>query len=207
MLYSIGRRGGGGLRNRWRRGRLPALAPLGYNGAAEGSVEEGVCFMRFPFRISALRVPTFLGYGFTSNGRPAAARAEFGKLVNQTKDSVLIVSGDLHVDFYGHENVAGPIKAAVDRGVTVKIAYGPSSKHLDSPELKYLKSEKIECYRLNSPAKRHLMVFDGKHARIEQHHPPNPDRFSAIILHDAPEVAKAAEATFARLTKGLEPSS
>ena len=112
------------------------------------------------------------------------------KLFNLAKKEIMI-STDLHPDFYNSESVKSSLKDAIDRNVNVEILIDQG--HHDISKIKWLKENlnegKIKAFQSKDKI-RHIIVVDGNHIREETtHDKDNYDKANNEIIINAGSIA------------------
>ncbi|PKP58448.1 MAG: hypothetical protein CVT88_07320 [Candidatus Altiarchaeales archaeon HGW-Altiarchaeales-1] len=127
-------------------------------------------------------------------------------LFNIAKQEILI-STDLHPDFYNNESVKASIKAAINRNVDIEILIdkGPH----DIFKIQWLK-ENLDKGRIKAfyskDKIRHIIVADGKHIREETTHDrSNYDKAKNDIIINAGSIAAFTRDTLKLMMSESEP--
>lgn len=124
------------------------------------------------------------------------------KLLKEAKRSIKIVTGELNSFFYKDDRTQKELSRAANKGVSIEIAY-LASRDTDSDFAKeFTKSipaAKMIEIKDKEEAKRHWMVVDGKHVRIEREHPVGLYDSAAIIIRDARPLAEEYSRKFGKI--------
>lgn len=93
-----------------------------------------------------------------------------GALLELAERQVLIVAGEGSAAFWDRPEVAEPLMAAVDRGVSVETVIGSSASSTAEVLLNLVHSGRISLYEVTYTPSPHFMVVDSSGFRIESPH-------------------------------------
>lgn len=125
------------------------------------------------------------------------------KLFEGAKESIRIVGGELHNEFYDNDKITESLKKALSDKVKVEIICGPK---IDEKDAKLMDLEKqrdgLTIDHLSYYPKRHFTIVDKKGVRLEKEHPiplSKNDRIVATTYYHRPFLAFQLNKTFESL--------
>jgi len=120
------------------------------------------------------------------------------KVINNSKENVLLVSGMLRHEAYESQKVVDAIKGALSRSVRFDIIVGPD---YDKESVFILDTLKDFIWVAPEWPEHHFMVGDNKHVRYEKDHRYS-DSLPAVgnmVALDMPDIAEYLSARFYEL--------
>ena len=139
----------------------------------------------------AFPLSRLLSFGLQLDKTREAAKKTCIKLLDDADDSIVILSGELNGEFYGDQRVRDALVNAGERGVSMRIAFGPqpSTEVLTVLEELAKRQTNVDLYPLPRRPSRHFMVVDRKTVRVQLEHPPGSEEHRAVVRHNSPELA------------------
>lgn len=135
-------------------------------------------------------LPRFLSFDSDVFSPEAAA-----KMISEAKESIKIIMPDAAVDFSKNELIISAIKRAIEKGVSVKVVYHPSS---ETEKRGILCVPGVEAFEITEPRKRLVLIIDRKSALV-LHTPIDIGRDMGIIIHNAGKLSHEFDSQFNQL--------
>jgi len=139
----------------------------------------------------AFPLSRLLSFGLQLDKTREAAKKTCIELFEDADDSIVILSGELNGEFYGDQRVRDALVKAGERGVSLRIGFGPqpSTKVLTVLEELGKRQTNVDLYPLLRRPDRHFMVVDQKTVRVQLEHRPGSEEHRAVVRYNSPELA------------------
>ena len=153
------------------------------------------------FRLNQMKKLRVFTFGCTANDDNDDTRIASVRLFNGAKKAIKIIAGDITSEFYNDDLIISAFQNAINRGVSVEIAYDPHRVKGEVSESAISKLSKVKIWKLEKVPDRHMVIIDGKHVRVEQPHDANAVKTPALVCRGAKLLAKDLDLEFASLSK------
>lgn len=97
------------------------------------------------------------------------------ELFREAKETIQIVGGNLHHEFYSDDKIINDLDQALQRGVKIEVVCGPEIDKKNDKLVNLAQNRKhFKISHLPYYPKRHFMIIDRRHVRKEKKHPVAP---------------------------------
>lgn len=103
--------------------------------------------------------------GFLAINAKAYNPKDCAEIIGKAKESIKIILPGTNVDFSQNEAIIFAIKKAVEKGVSVQVAYYSS---LETEKIGILGISGVRAFKIEEPQKRLLLSIDGRHALTQR---------------------------------------
>ena len=149
------------------------------------------------------RMPTLFTFSAQFLENADSNMKSFVELVDNTNESIRILSGEVNENFYCNPDVKSALQRAAKNGRIIELAFGPNINKKSLNTIQKLKENRknVTLYMLPKRPEVHYMIFDDKTVKLQHKHPEETTEHRSVVKRNVKRVADAFNDDFRMLVK------